>query len=155
MLTGAHVIINSVDPEVDRAFLKDVLGLAHVDAGRGWLIFGLPPAEVAVHPAGSASHELYLMCDDIAAFVAEMNSKGVACGAPEDLGWGILATVSLPGGGTLGVYEPRHARPVSAPPAKPARAARKPAAKKRPAAKKKPAAPKKVAKKKAGRPRRR
>jgi hypothetical protein len=137
MLTGAHVIINSVDPDADRAFFKDVLGLAHVDAGRGWLIFGLPPGEVAVHPSGTASHELYLMCDDVAAFAAEMNAKGIACGVPEDQGWGVLATVSLPGGGTLGVYEPRHARPASAAPAT-----------KRPAARKKPSAKKKTTKKK-------
>jgi hypothetical protein len=113
MLTGAHVVINSVNPDADRAFFKDVLGLAHVDVGRGWLIFALPPGEVAVHPSGAASHELYLMCDDVSAFVAEMKGKGVTCSAPQDQGWGVLTTVSLPGGGTLGVYQPRHERPAA------------------------------------------
>ena len=111
-ITGAHSIIYSSDAEADRAFLRDVLGLKGVDAGGGWTIFGLPPAEVAVHPAeGNDGHELYLMCDDVAAFVAEMKAKGVACGPVQDLRWGRLTEVTLPGGGKLGVYEPRHARP--------------------------------------------
>ena len=93
-------------------FLRDVLGLSHVDVGGGWLIFGLPPAEVAVHPAEvSGRHELYLLCDDVAAFVAEMAARNVACGPVSDQRWGLLTEVVLPGGGTLGVYEPRHARP--------------------------------------------
>ena len=112
MLTGAHSIIYSADAEADRAFLRDVLGLKGVDAGGGWMIFGLPPAEVAVHPGErDDGHELYLMCDDVAAFVAEMKAKGVACGPVQDLRWGRLTEVTLPGGGKLGVYEPRHARP--------------------------------------------
>jgi hypothetical protein len=115
MIDGAHMILFSKDPEADRAFLRDVLELPHVDVGHGWLIFGLPPAEVAVHPAdGVERHELYLMCDDVAAFVKEMAARQVVCGPLQDLRWGILTAVSLPGGGTLGVYQPRHARPPQA-----------------------------------------
>ena len=112
MLTGAHSIIYSTNPDADRAFLKDVLALPHVDVGGGWLIFGLPPSEVAVHPSDkSAAHELYLMCDDIEAFVATMNTHAVACGPVQNQGWGLLTQLTLPGGGKLGVYQPRHARP--------------------------------------------
>ena len=112
MIIGAHSIIYSTNPDADRAFLRDVLGLPHVDVGDGWLIFGLPPAEVAVHPADkNGVHEFYLMCDDIEAFVAEMKERDVACGPVQDRGWGLLSELSLPGGGKLGVYEPRHARP--------------------------------------------
>jgi len=113
MIIGAHVIIASTDAEADRAFLRDVLGLAGVDAGEGWLIFGLPPAELAIHPANSNGvHELYLMCDDVDAFVADMASRGVACEQAADHGWGILTRLTLPGGGKLGVYQPRHERPA-------------------------------------------
>jgi hypothetical protein len=112
MLTGAHAIIYSKNPDADRAFLRDVLRLPNVDVGHGWLIFGLPPAEVAVHPAEESNrHELYLMCDDINAFVAQMTAVNVPCSAVKDQGWGILTEVTLPGGGKLGVYQPRHARP--------------------------------------------
>jgi|SRR5581483_8873863 len=112
MITGAHSIIYTKNPEADRAFLRDVLRLSHVDVGGGWLIFGLPPAELAVHPSErNGVHELYLMCDDVNAFVAEMKKHGIAAGAIEDQGWGRLTRVTLPGGGELGVYEPRHQRP--------------------------------------------
>lgn len=112
MITGAHSIIYSTNPEADRAFLRDVLGLTHVDVGDGWLIFGLPPAEVAVHPAAKNDvHEFYLMCDDVARHVASMVARGVACDPIRDQGWGLLTHVTLPGGGRLGLYEPRHARP--------------------------------------------
>ena len=112
MLTGAHAVIYSRNAEADRAFLRDVLGLGGVDAGGGWLIFGLPPGEVAVHPAEeNDEHELFLMCDDVQAFVAEMWSKGVACTPIQTPPWGALTQVVLPGGGKLGVYQPRHARP--------------------------------------------
>jgi catechol 2,3-dioxygenase-like lactoylglutathione lyase family enzyme len=112
MINGAHAIIYSTDAEADRAFLRDVLALPHVDVGEGWLIFGLPPSEVAVHPAQKNDlHELYFMCDDVTQFIAEMQQHGVACTAPENLGWGIRTQVTLPGGGKLGVYQPRHARP--------------------------------------------
>ena len=113
MITGAHAIIYSTDPDADRAFLRDVLRFTHVDVGHGWLIFGLPPSELAVHPAekNSGAHELYLMCDDIAAFVREMQTHGIACGPVQSQGWGLLTQLTLPGGGTLGVYQPRHPRP--------------------------------------------
>jgi hypothetical protein len=114
VITGAHSIIHSTNPEADRAFMRDVLGLPAVDVGRGWLIFGLPPAEVAVHPSErNDHHELYLLCDDVETFVGEMRAKGVACAPIRDEGWGLLTQVSLPGGGKLGVYEPRHARPAA------------------------------------------
>jgi ketosteroid isomerase-like protein len=112
MLTGAHAVIYSTDPDSDRAFLRDVLELPHVDVGEGWLIFGLPPAEVAVHPSGTNDvHEFFLICEDVEAFVARMNNRDVACGPIQDQGWGRLTRVTLPGGGKLGVYQPRHARP--------------------------------------------
>jgi len=115
MITGAHTIIYSTKPEADRAFLRDVLHFPHVDAGAGWLIFGLPPAEVAVHPSETSDgHELYLMCDDIATVIREMSRHGIACTPANDRGWGMLATITLPGGGQLGVYQPRHARPPQA-----------------------------------------
>ncbi|HTK76613.1 MAG TPA: hypothetical protein VL371_15205 [Gemmataceae bacterium] len=135
MIIGAHSIINSTNPEADRAFLQDVLKLPHVDVGEGWLIFGLPPAEVAVHPSDRNDvHEFYLMCDDVQAFVAEMQQRNVYCGPVQDHGWGILTQVALPGGGRLGVYQPRHARPESVGASAPARAKRAPV--KRPAKKK-------------------
>ena len=111
MITGAHSIVYSKDPEADRAFFRDILQLTNVDVGEGWLIFGLPPAEVAVHPGENDEHEFYLMCDDVNAFVAEMKTKNVTCGEVQDMGWGVLTQLVLPGGGKLGVYQPRHARP--------------------------------------------
>jgi catechol 2,3-dioxygenase-like lactoylglutathione lyase family enzyme len=112
-ITGAHAVIYSRDPEADRGFLKDVLGFPFVDAGHGWLVFALPPAEVALHPAReNGTHELYLMVDDLGEFVSAMAACGVACGETRDLRWGILTQVTLPGGGQLGVYEPRHERPT-------------------------------------------
>jgi hypothetical protein len=114
MITGAHSIIYSTKPEEDRAFLRDVLGLPHVDAGGGWLIFGLPPAELGVHPSETNDkHEFYLMCDDVEAFSAAMRTRNVVCTAIQDQGWGLLTQVTLPGGGKLGVYQPRHVRPPS------------------------------------------
>jgi hypothetical protein len=139
MLTGAHSIIYSKNPDADRAFLKDVLGLPHVDVGEGWLIFGLPPAEVAVHPGDENDvHEFYLMCEDVEALVEKMQKSGVACAPISNQGWGMLTEVTLPGGGKLGIYQPRHARPKMMETKKPAK---KKVAKKKPAAKKK--APKK------------
>jgi len=112
MLNGAHAIIYSKRADEDRAFLRDVIGLSGVDAGHGWLIYGLPPAEIAVHPGEKNDvHEIYLMCDDVEAFVGEMQSRGVSCSPVQALGWGMLTQVQLPGGGRLGVYQPRHARP--------------------------------------------
>ena len=112
MIVGAHSIIYSKDPAADRAFLRDALGLTSVDVGEGWLIFGLPPSEVAVHPSGENDvHELYLMCDDVTSFVSGMKKRGFDCGPVMNRGWGLLTEVRLPGGGKLGVYQPRHARP--------------------------------------------
>ena len=112
MITGAHSIIYSTNPDADRVFLRDVLRLKHVDVGGGWLVFGLPPAEVAVHPSDRNDvHELYLMCDDVEAMVEELKKRDVVCSAVQNQGWGLLTRVTLPGGGTLGIYEPRHDRP--------------------------------------------
>jgi hypothetical protein len=112
MIVGAHSIIYSKKPEADRAFLRDVLKLPHVDVGDGWLIFGLPPAEVAVHPSKKNNvHEFYLMCDDIQALTVALRKRGIECGAVQNQGWGLMTHVTLPGGGKLGVYQPRHARP--------------------------------------------
>ena len=113
MIFGAHVIIYSRDAEADRAFLRDTLGFSSVDAGHGWLIFALPPAEVAVHPAeADEAHELYLMVNDVSDFTESMAARGVACSALRDLRWGLLTHVQLPSGGKLGVYQPRHVRPT-------------------------------------------
>jgi hypothetical protein len=112
MITGAHSIIYSTNPEADRAFLRDVLHFPNVDVGGGWLIFGLSPAEVAVHPSDENDvHELYLMCDDIEDLVAEMKKHNVPSSPIQNVGWGLLTQITLPGGGKLGVYQPRHARP--------------------------------------------
>ena len=123
-IVGAHAIVYSKDAEADRAFLRDVLRLPSVDVGEGWLVFALPPAEVAVHPGDKNDvHELYLMVKDVGALVAAMAERGVACTPPRDLGWGVLTQLTLPGGGRLGAYEPRHARP-SWPKGRPGRGAR-------------------------------
>jgi len=118
MITGAHVLLYTSDTEADRGFFRDVLGFPSVDAGRGWLIFALPPAEVAVHPQDAAAPapdraamlgaSLYLMCDDVAATVQSLEAKGVACSALHTERWGIVTTVRLPSGGTLGLYQPTH-----------------------------------------------
>jgi hypothetical protein len=112
MIIGAHSIIYSKSPGADRDFLRDVIGLPNVDAGDGWLIFGLPSAELAVHPSDRNDvHEFYFLCRDVEAFVAAMEKRRVKCGPVQDRGWGLLTQVTLPGGGKLGVYEPRHTRP--------------------------------------------
>jgi hypothetical protein len=112
MLIGSHSIIYSKNPDADREFLRDVLKLTHVDVGHGWLIFGLPPSEVAVHPGEKNNvHEFYLMCDDVEGFIAEMKAQKIVCSPLQNQGWGMLTQVTLPGGGKLGVYQPRHGRP--------------------------------------------
>jgi len=116
MIIGAHSVISSKNAEADRVFLRDVLKLTHVDVGHGWLIFGLPPAEVAVHPSDKNNgHEFYLMCADIEAFVGEMNKRKISCGPVQNERWGLVTRLDLPGGGQLGVYQPRHARPNAMP----------------------------------------
>lgn len=112
MIIGAHSIIYSTDAEADRAFLRDVLGLTHVDIGHGWLILGLPPAELAVHPGDAgAAHEFYFMCDDLTAFMAQMKTTGRDCSTPTDHNWGLLTNLTLPSGAKVGVYQPKHPRP--------------------------------------------
>jgi hypothetical protein len=112
MITGAHAIIYSKDADADRAFFRDVLEFPSTDAGGGWLIFALPPSEVAVHPAdGAGGHELYLMCDDIAELARALRRKRIACSPVHQERWGLLVHVTLPSGGQLGIYEPRHPRP--------------------------------------------
>ena len=113
MIHGAHVIIYSKDSEADRAFFRDVLKYESVDAGHGWLIFALPPSEVAVHPSDQNDvHELFLMCDDIEAFIAEMNNRNVRWSPVEEQRWGSITRLALPGGGTLGIYQPKHPSPL-------------------------------------------
>jgi predicted enzyme related to lactoylglutathione lyase len=114
MVTGVHAIVYSREADKLRAFFRDVLEWPSVDAGRGWLIFALPPAELGVHPAEHNSHELYLMCDDVHAAIEKLKSKGVGIAAPvADLGWGLLAQIELPDGGRIGLYQPRHPTPLA------------------------------------------
>ncbi len=110
MISGAHVIFYSSDAEADRAFIRDVLAFPWVDAGAGWLIFKLPPAEIAVHPTdGPAKQELYLMCDDLDETLVDLVAKGVSISRqPSDEGWGILAAIFLPSGAELFLYQPQH-----------------------------------------------
>jgi hypothetical protein len=112
MIIGAHIMVQSMNDKADQAFLTEVLKLKSVDAGDGFLIFGVPPAEVAVHAGGkNDSHELFFMCDDIEDFVAMMDEKGIAYTPPANRGWGTMTQLTLPGGGKLGVYQPHHKRP--------------------------------------------
>jgi catechol 2,3-dioxygenase-like lactoylglutathione lyase family enzyme len=112
-ITGVHAILYTRDADADRAWLADVLGLPSVDAGGGWLIFALPPAELACHPADASSHELFLMCSNLQATLAELAAKGVEQTAEvSDEGWGLLARIRIPGGGDIGLYEPRHPSPL-------------------------------------------
>jgi catechol 2,3-dioxygenase-like lactoylglutathione lyase family enzyme len=115
VITGAHAIIFTKDADGVRAFLRDVLGLSSVDAGGGWPVFGLPPAELAVHPTDGDPHdELYLMTDDLYATVAKLQDRGVKFTRPiKDAGWGLLTALELPDGRELALYEPRHPRPPS------------------------------------------
>lgn len=108
MIFGAHVIVYSRDAAADRAFFRDVLGYPSVDAGQGWLIFAMPPTELAVHPADADRHELYLMCDDLAAETTALRGKGVRCSDVEEARWGSVTKIQLPGGGEIGLYQPKH-----------------------------------------------
>ena len=112
MISGAHMILYSADPDADRAFFRDVLRFPHVDAGHNWLIFALPPSEIAVHPAPLAEHhEIYLMCDDLTTTIATLQNRNIPCSPVTDQPWGTLTQITLPGGGKLGLYEPRHPLP--------------------------------------------
>jgi predicted enzyme related to lactoylglutathione lyase len=116
VITGVHALVYSQDAEALRAFFRDVLGLGSVDAGGGWLIFALPPAELAAHPAEAPSHELYLMCDDVEATVRELEARGAEFASPvTEEGFGRLTRIRLPGGGELGLYEPRHPTAIPEP----------------------------------------
>ncbi len=110
MITGIHALLYARDAHATRAFLKDVLGWPHVDAGGGWLIFALPPAEVAAHPdERGGRHELYLMCDDIHVTVTELRAKGVQInGDIQDQGWGFVSAIMVPGLGPMALYQPKH-----------------------------------------------
>ena len=119
MIIGTHFLLYSKDAEADRTFFRDVLGFRHVDAGHGWLIFAMSPAEAGIHPLEGdlaqthAGHDLlggvlYLLCDEIEAFIADMKTKGVRCSDVETAPWGLVTTIPLPSGGRIGMYQPRH-----------------------------------------------
>jgi catechol 2,3-dioxygenase-like lactoylglutathione lyase family enzyme len=109
MIFGAHVIHYSKNADADRSFLRDVLGFKYVDAGHGWLIFALPPGEIAVHPTeGEGKHELYLMCNDLTAEIAALEAKGVECTPVHNERWGSVTNIKLPSGSLLGLYQPKH-----------------------------------------------
>jgi catechol 2,3-dioxygenase-like lactoylglutathione lyase family enzyme len=109
MISGAHMIVYSKDAEADRAFFRDVLGFASVDAGHGWLIFAMPPAEAAFHPSdANDAHELYFMCEDLKAEMSALAEKGVHCSDVQEARWGSITKIQLPGGGKVGLYQPKH-----------------------------------------------
>lgn len=120
VINGTHILIYSSDAEKDRAFFRDVLNSPHVDAGHGWLIFALPPAEVAVHPAdnpaeaghGMMGAHVYLMCDDLDATMRWLATKGVKCSNVSEERWGLRTAIRLPSGGELGLYQPRHEKAI-------------------------------------------
>jgi len=117
MIFGAHVIVYSNDAAADRTFFQEVLGFSSVDAGHGWLIFALPPAELAVHPADEdVRNELYFMCTDLKAQIAALQAKGVSCSDVEEARWGSMTRIRLPGGGEIGLYQPNHPSPLVPPP---------------------------------------
>ncbi len=112
MFSGAHIVVYSKDAEADRAFFRDVLELASVDAGHGWLIFALPAGEAAFHPSDkNGPHELYFMCDSLQENIALLAKKGVECSAVQEARWGSFTKMRLPGGGEVGLYQPKHPRP--------------------------------------------
>ena len=115
MIFGAHVVLYSADADADRSFLADVLGFDSVDAGGGWLIFALPPAEAAVHPAESPAAELYVMCDDIEAEMRALSVRGVTCCPVEEARWGSITKITLPGGAEVGLYQPKHPTAIDGP----------------------------------------
>jgi hypothetical protein len=108
MIFGAHLVLYSTDAEADRTFLADVLDFDSIDAGGGWLIFGLPPAEAAVHPAEAPAAELFFMCDDLEAEIGALDERGVVCAAVEEARWGSITKIPLPSGAEVGLYQPKH-----------------------------------------------
>jgi catechol 2,3-dioxygenase-like lactoylglutathione lyase family enzyme len=119
MIYGAHVIVYSKDAPADRAFFRDILGFPSVDAGHDWLIFALPPAEAAFHPSEENDrHELYFMCDDLKAEMTALREKGVVCSGVQEARWGSITKIALPGGGQIGLYQPKHPTALSFPHAK-------------------------------------
>lgn len=108
MVFGAHLVLYSQDADADRRFLAETFGLDSVDAGHGWLIFAMPPSELAVHPSDAIGAALYLVCDDLVTEIASLTSRGVRCSATEEARWGSITKVALPGGGEVGLYQPRH-----------------------------------------------
>ena len=115
MIFGAHLVLYSTDAEADRAFLADVLGFDSVDAGGGWLIFSLPPAEAAVHPEEAPAAELFLMCDDLEGEMRALAERGVECAAVEEARWGSITKIALPSGAEVGLYQPRHRSAIEPP----------------------------------------
>jgi catechol 2,3-dioxygenase-like lactoylglutathione lyase family enzyme len=116
VISGAHVIVYSKDAAADRIFFRDVLGLASVDAGHGWLLFALPPAEAAFHPAeNNDRHQLYFMCDDLDAEIKSLAGRNVVCSPVQEERWGSITTIRLPGGGEIGLYQPKHPTAFSLP----------------------------------------
>ena len=111
MISGAHMILFTPAVDETRDFLRNALGLRSVDAGGGWLIFALPPAELAVHPAERSTHELYLMCDDLASTMEKLSGAGASFGPVKEERWGRIALMTIPGGAQLSIYEPSHPRP--------------------------------------------
>ena len=115
MISAAHVVVYTKDAEADRRFFRDVLGLKSVDAGHGWLIFALPPAEAAFHPSDhNDAHELYFICDDLDAEITSLAMKGVDCSPVQEARWGSITKMRLPGGGAVGLYQPKHPLAVDA-----------------------------------------
>jgi len=138
MIIGAHIMLHSTNDKADMAFLSDVLKLQSINAGGGYMIYAVPPAEMSIHGSESNDiHRLYLMCQDIAAFTGEMTKHGIAFSTPVRQSWGTATEITLPGGGRLGVYQPRHERPELA--------VAKPAERKKTNKRAKKAAPKKAA----------
>jgi len=108
VISGAHVIVYSKNAEADRTFFRDVLNFKYVDAGHGWLVFALPPGEAAVHPSDQSSHELFFMCEDLNAEMAFLAKKGIKCSKVQEQRWGSITKMRLPGGGEVGLYQPKH-----------------------------------------------
>jgi len=113
MISGAHVVVYSKNAEADRTFFRDILGFKSVDAGHGWLIFALPPTEAAFHPSDNDTHELYFLCDDLKTEMAALAKKGVKCSKVEEARWGSITKMRLPGGGHVGLYQPKHPTALS------------------------------------------